>query len=73
MSKSSDTEKINDITLHTVMTCFRTIHFRQRCKKTCFKVVIISDLEQGQNSAYNAEHIIDLPETLQVPSLCCFS
>ena len=38
-----------------------------------FKVVIITNLEQKQKSAYNAENTTDLPETLQVPSLCCFS
>ena len=38
-----------------------------------FKVVIITNLEQKQKSAYNAENKTDLPKTLQVPSLCCFS
>ena len=38
-----------------------------------FKVVIITNLEQKQKSAYNAENTTDLPKTLQVPSLCCFS
>ena len=37
------------------------------------KVVIISNLGQRQKSALNAENTTDLPETLQVPSLCCFS
>ena len=37
------------------------------------KVVIITNLEQKQKSAQNAENITDLPKTLQVPSLCCFS
>ena len=34
--------------------------------------MIITDLGQRQKSAQNAENITDLPETLQVPSLCCF-
>ena len=39
-----------------------------------FKVVIITDLEQKQKSALNAENTTDLlEETLQVPSLCWFS
>ena len=38
-----------------------------------FKVVIINNLEQKQKSAYNAENTTDLPKTLQVPFLCCFS
>ena len=38
-----------------------------------FKVVIISNLGQRQKSALNAENTTHLPETLQVPSLCCFS
>ena len=38
-----------------------------------FKVVIITNLGQRQKSAQNAENKTDLPETLQVPSLCCFS
>ena len=37
------------------------------------KVVIITDLEQKQKSALNAENTTDIPQTLQVPSLCCFS
>ena len=37
------------------------------------KVVIITDLGQRQKSAQNAENTTDLPETLQVPSLGCFS
>ena len=37
------------------------------------KVVIITHLGQRQKSALNAENITNLPETLQVPSLCCFS
>ena len=37
------------------------------------KVVIITNLGQRQNTAKNAENTTDLPETLQVPSLCCFS
>ena len=37
-----------------------------------FKVVIIIDWEQIQKSAKNAKNATDLPETLQVPSLCCF-
>ena len=35
-------------------------------------MVIIINLGQRQKSAYNAENITDLPETLQVPSLCFF-
>ena len=35
-------------------------------------MVIITDLGQKQKSAQNAENTTDLPETLQVPSLCCF-
>ena len=38
-----------------------------------FKVVIITDLGQRQKSAQNTENTTDLPETLHVPSLCCFS
>ena len=41
--------------------------------KNSFKVVIITNLEQKQKSALNAENTTDLPKTLQVPSLCCFS
>ena len=37
-----------------------------------FKVVIITNLEQKQKSASNAENTTDLPKTLQVPSLCFF-
>ena len=37
------------------------------------KVVIITNLEEKQKSTYNAENITDLPKTLQVPSLSCFS
>ena len=37
-----------------------------------FKVVIITNLEQKQKSE-NAENTTDLPKTLQVPFLCCFS
>ena len=37
------------------------------------KVVIINNLGQRQKSALNAENTTDLPETLQVPSVCCFS
>ena len=37
------------------------------------KVVIITDLEQKQKSAQNAENTIDLPETLQEPSLGCLA
>ena len=40
-------------------------------KERIFKVVIITDLEQKQNSA-NAENTTELPRTSQVPSLCCF-
>ena len=34
------------------------------------KVVIITDLGQRQKSASNGENTTDLPETLQMPSLC---
>ena len=37
------------------------------------KVVIITNLGQRQKSALNAKNTTDLPETLQVPSLCCFA
>ena len=37
------------------------------------KVLIITDFGQRQKSALNAESTTDLPETLQVPSLCCYS
>ena len=37
------------------------------------KVAIITNLGQRRKSALNAENTTDLPETLQVPSLCCFS
>ena len=37
------------------------------------KVVIITNFGQRQNSALNAENTTDLPETLQVHSLCCLS
>ena len=37
------------------------------------KVVIITNLEQKQKSAQNAENTTDIPKTFQVPSLCCFS
>ena len=48
--------------------------FRRLIDKTCpLKVVIITDLGQGQKTALNAENTTVLPETLQVPSLCCFS
>ena len=36
------------------------------------KVVIITDLEQNQKSASNAENITDLPKNLQVPSSFVF-
>ena len=36
------------------------------------KVVIITNLGQRRKSAENAENTTDFPETLQVPSLCCF-
>ena len=35
-------------------------------------MVIITDLEQKQNSASSAENTTDLPKNLQVPSSCCF-
>ena len=34
---------------------------------------IFTNLEQKQKSASNAENTTDLPKTLQLPSLCCFS
>ena len=34
--------------------------------------MIIIDWEQIQKSAKNAKNATDLPETLQVPFLCCF-
>ena len=37
------------------------------------KVVIITNLGQRKKISINAENTTDLPETLQVPSLCCFS
>ena len=37
------------------------------------KVVIITDLGQRQNQHKMLKNITDLPETLQVPSLCFFS
>ena len=40
---------------------------------THLKVLIITGLGQRQKSAYNAENTTYLSETLQVPSLCCFS
>ena len=43
------------------------------CHHSQIKVVIITDLEHKQKSALNAENTTDLPQTLQVPSLCCFS
>ena len=44
------------------------------CSRDCpSKVVIITNLGQRQKSALNAENTTDLPEILQVPSLCCFS
>ena len=35
----------------------------------CVKVMILTNLEQKQKSASNAENTTDLPKTLQVPSL----
>ena len=55
------------------------VHYNKLCTYVLefffisFKVVIITNLEQKQKSAYNAENTTDLPKTLQVPSLCCFS
>ena len=37
------------------------------------KLVVITELGKRQKSALNAENTTDLPKTLQVPSLCCFS
>ena len=46
----------------------------KRSQKTrTVKVVIITNLEQKQKSALNAENTTDLPKTLQVLSLRCFS
>ena len=42
-------------------------------KVLTLKVVIITNLGQRRKSASNAENTTDLPETLQVLSLCCFS
>ena len=42
-------------------------------KNVCVKVVIINNLEQKQKFALIVENTTDLPKTLQVPSLCCFS
>ena len=41
--------------------------------KEHIKVVVITDFGQRQTFALNAENITDLPQTLQMLSLCCFS
>ena len=53
----------------------KSLEFQKKLStvKFLFKVVIITNLRQRQKTASNAENITDLPQTLQVPSLCCFS